>query len=96
MNDIFLGLLAGLAGYLLNHFIDSFKKKDEELKVSDEEQDKLVQTLARDLVEHSKQMIRLEGKIDLLMANINPLQRLPKDVQELFVKVRALEVQRKG
>lgn len=96
MNDLFLSLLAGLAGYLISHFVDSFKKKDEELKVSDEEQEKHVDTLAKDLVEHSKQMIRLEGKIDLLMANIAPLQRLPKDVQELFVKVRALEVQRKG
>jgi archaellum component FlaC len=89
MSDVVLGIISAVGGYLLSHFIDSFKTRDTEHGED-------IGTLKSELHELSKNMIRLEGKIELLMDNIKPLQRLHKDVQELYGKVRSIEGQMKG
>lgn len=89
MNDVVLSIIAAAGGYLLGHFIDSFKEKD--TAHSGE-----IEALRKELTENTKTMIRFEGKIELLMDNIKPLQRLGKDVQELYGKVRVLEQKVKG
>jgi prefoldin subunit 5 len=76
MMEVLVGVIFTVVGFLVKHFVDSFKKSDEESLIE-------IKNLNRDI-------IKLQGQIDLLSQELRPLQRIKDDVNEAHARIREI------